>query len=212
MEWFFDNLKLIIFVIVIVVYAIKAMRGQSEAGGDESQPTRRTMPGEQDAAEAERTRQIQEEIRRRILARQRGEDTAAEPPPMIFEEEPPPVYAPPPIPQAAPATPVPAPDAYATDQEVEQAARTASILETQRALEEQLTQMRRVRDAAMAGVPKLAPSSSAAAGAGRHASALRRTLREDLAGRGALRRAVVLREVLGEPVALRTGPAGMTRR
>jgi len=211
MEWLLDNLKLVIFVIVIAAYAFKAMRGQSEAGGDDAQPTRRSLPGEQDAAEAERTRQIQEEIRRRILARQRGEDTSAEPPPLVFEEEPQPKYTPPPIPQVA--TPVPAegPDAYATDHEVEQAARTASILETQRALEEQLTQMRRVRDAAMAGVPKLAPSS-VAAGAGRHVSALRRTLREDLAGRGALRRAVVLREVLGEPVALRTGPAGMTRR
>jgi type IV secretory pathway VirB10-like protein len=203
MEWILDNLKLVIFVIVIVVYALKAMRGQSEAGGGDAQPTRRTMPGEEDAAEAERTRQIQEEIRRRILARQRGEEPQAAPPPLVMEESQP---VPPPIPvQPVPATRVEMENPYEQQEQAAQAARAAAVLEQQRALEEQLRQVRLAREAAMAGVPRIAPVSTPA-GSTRRGASVRRALRDDLAGRGSLRRAIVLREVLGEPVGLRTGP------
>ena len=216
MEWILEHLKLVIFVIVIVVYALKAMREKAAGEGTETpgQPSRRTMPGEEDAAEAERTRQIQEEIRRRILARQRGEEPASTPPPLVVVEQAPPSL-PPPLPR--PQIPVEFEedpyDAHEREAAAQQAAREASVLEAQRALEEQLRAVRQAREAALAGVPRLAPISATAGGASsRPASLARRALREDLTGRGSLRRAIVLREVLGEPVALRTAPAGMTRR
>lgn len=218
MEWLFDNLKLVIFVIVIVVYAFKAMRNKAEGEGtgDQGRPTRRTLDGEEDAAEADRTRQIQEEIRRRILARQRGEDPAGggapQPPVIVVESAPPPL----PVPTRPPPVPVEAPDPYAAEEhrsaQTQEAAHETAVLDAQRALEEQLRQVRLMREQAMAGVPRLAPAVAAATTSSRRAGSVRRALREDLAGRGALRRAIVLREVLGEPVAMRTGPAGMTRR
>lgn len=211
MEWIADHFQLVVFLVIIIAYALKAMRARSESDqGGEDQPTRRTLPGEQDAAEAERTRQIQEEIRRRILARQRGESLPPPPAPEVMEEAPPPIPPPIPTPQVLRE---PEYDPYAQEA-AERAARAeheAAMLEAQRAMEEQLRQVRHAREMALAGVPRL-PASSVSKVSTRRASALQRSIRDDLAGRGSLRRAIILREILGEPVALRSGPAGMTRR
>ena len=166
MEWFLDNLRIIIFAAIIIVYVLKAVRGRSEAA-NENDPATRPSPGSgEDVEEAERTRQIQEEIRRRILARQRGEDPSGMPPPVIVEErEPVEVdtpeggwgrHGPPPVPVPA-AQPEPAAvPAYVIRDD-------AAILEAQRALEEQFRLVRRVREAASGGIPAL-PSSNAAFG------------------------------------------------
>lgn len=212
MEWLLDNLKLIVFVVIILIYAMKAMKAKSEAeGGDSGQPTRRTMPGEQDAAEAERTRQIQEEIRRRILARQRGE-TVAPPPQETTQPEPEPeqVEGPQTLRPVVVAERAREEDPYAREA-AERAAREASLLETQRAFEEQLRQIRAAREAATAAVPRLSVAVAPMASS-RRASAVRGSWRAELAGRESLRRAVVLREILGDPVGLRRGPAGSTHR
>jgi hypothetical protein len=201
MEWVFDNLKLVIFAIVIVVYAIKAMRGKADASGTHP-TTSHTPEAGGDPAEAERTRQIQEEIRRRILARQRGEEPST-PPPLVVVREAPPVHAPrkdewtdePETPASPP--PLPA-TAYAQPSEA------TAVLEQQRALEEKLRLVRLTRDAARAGIPALA-QPNARFGSTDRATAAQRALRHDLAHPTSLRRAILLREVLGEPVGLRSG-------
>lgn len=206
MDWLLANLKLVIFLAVIVIYAIKAVRSKAEsASGERPETMRRTMPGEHDAEEAERTRQIQEEIRRRILARQRGE--VAAPLPEAYEEAPPaPPPLPPPVPENRPVVAVDDPYARAA---AEVSAREASILESQRAFEEQLRQIKLAREMASAGVPRLAPSRPEAEYRRGPGTGLR--LRDDLKGRASLRRAILLREVLGEPIALRRGPGGVAR-
>ncbi len=210
MEWILDNLKLVVFVVIILIYAIKAMKAKSAEDGDGAAPTRRAMPGEHDAAEAERTRQIQEEIRRRILARQRGE-TAAPPPPEVFESEPEQVEGPQTLrPVIVAERAGVEEDAYAREDQ-ERAAREAGMLETQRTFEEQLRQLRAVRELATAAIPKMGAARTFP-GPERRSAALPGSWRAELAGRGSLRRAIILREILGEPVGMRRGAAGTTHR
>lgn len=211
MDWFFDNLKLFVFIAIIVIYVIKAMRARSEGEGGPpgAEPSsRRVLDGEEDPQEVERTRQIQEEIRRRILARQRGESPTPAPVPVdSMEEAVPPPPIPPPIP--VPSRMEPVEDPYAREHtEVER--QQAQVLEAQRMLDEQLRQVRLAREMATAAVPSLALPTGPAPS--RRTASVQRGWRAELAGRSALRRAIVLREVLGEPVALRRGPAGMTHR
>lgn len=214
MDWILANLKLVIIAIVLVVYALKSMRAKGEVQDDPAESSRRTLPGEQDEAEAQRTREIQEEIRRRILARQRGESMPAPAPvpePEVIREEPMPmpVPLPPPVPTAQRMEPME--DPYAAEAAA-RAAQQAAMLEAQRAMEEQLRQARRIREMAAAGVPSIASGQLGGGSSERRSTVVRRGLRADLAGRASLRRAIVLREILGEPVALRRGPAGSSQR
>ena len=210
MDWIFDNLKLLVFIAIIVIYVMKAVRAKSETEGDPNGPqpsSRRTLEGEEDPEEAERTRQIQEEIRRRILARQRGEP-ATPMPTEVMEEPPQPPPIPPPIPAPSPRV-EPKDDPYA-HADPEREMHEARMLEAQRAMDEQLRQVRLAREMATVAVPSLALPTSPAPS--RTTSAAQRGWRAELSGRHALRRAIILREVLGEPVGLRRGPAGMTQR
>lgn len=202
MDWILENLKVVVFVIIIVVYVLKAMRDRG-AGEDADPGTRGDSSSGSDPAETERTRQIQEEIRRRILARQRGEAPQAAPPPVVvmtpneIEEEMPEGgwgRQGPPLP---PPLPVPVTSYQARDD--------AAILEAQRALEEQFQLVRKARELARAGIPSL-PDPNARFGSIARATAGQRSLRSDLAHPTSLRRAILLREVLGEPVGLRSGP------
>ncbi|BET65554.1 hypothetical protein ASA1KI_04720 [Opitutales bacterium ASA1] len=199
MEWILDNLQLVIAAIIIVGYILRGLkRGNPEEEAVEQDES--TAPHEQADAD-ERTRRIQEEIRRRILERQRGPAEGAPPPLILFEPEPEeappvrPVYstpAPPPIPRME-----------------EQESAMAAVLERQRSLDDQLRAIRAARAAAreqsafaLPGTRSRDPIKDGAIG----------SLRESLTGPAAMRRAIVLREVLGEPVGLRQGSNEWPRR
>ena len=79
MDWILANFKLFVALVVFAIWIAKSIGGAKKRAGQESAPPPTSAA---DPAEAERTRQIQEEIRRRILARQRGEAVGPTPPPV----------------------------------------------------------------------------------------------------------------------------------
>jgi hypothetical protein len=221
MEWIFDHLQL---VIAIVVVAAWMLRGAARRASGHAEPEHHEI-GPDDPEEVERTRRIQEEIRRRILARQQG----VEPPPIVSRQ-------PPPLPdlaenaevekpewgvedsEPAPANPPHAKaDAFPTEfpsPAATQTAAMAALLEQQRLLAEQFEQVRAMKLAGSTAVPPLPDHGgmgSAGANAADHRS-LRRALRADLAGPPGLRRAVLLREILGEPPGMQRGRLTLPRR
>ncbi|MGH8021234.1 MAG: hypothetical protein ACREIA_23735 [Opitutaceae bacterium] len=194
MDWILEHLQFVIAAIIIVGYVLRGMR---KAQGEEPPGTDPARQPGADPDEAERTRRIQEEIRRRILERRRGGAPAEPPPVIVFErEEQRPVYreerrAPPPIPSRMEPDPA-----------------MMAVLEKQRAIEEQLRNIRATKRAS-AGRPARHPVSATASfidpGAGLE-------LRRDLSGAHALRKAILLKEILGEPVGLRPGMPDLPRR
>lgn len=151
-----------------------------------------------DPEQAERVRRIQEEIRRKIAER-RGESV------------PPPLSTPPPLVVVAerevvfretvqqPATPPPLrPDAFAHDD--------SAALERQRKLNEEMERLdRQRRETRRLAETTFATQrqTAAAAAVAPSAYAGAPTLASELRNPRALRRAIILREVLGPPVALR---------
>src|SRR5690606_29747151 len=69
MDWLFDNLGKIITALITIVYVLGSLRGSAKEEEAE----------EQDPEAQARARRIQEEIRRKILERQRGSAPQAEP-------------------------------------------------------------------------------------------------------------------------------------
>jgi len=141
---------------------------------------------------AERTRRIREEIQRKIEQRARGQSAPvmrsepAIPPPLIARDV------------VVPRQPEPPPSrAMAAHLEAQ---RTAEILEQQAALTEQL----RLADEMKAAMQRRTQFQTEIAGKEEAAKdAVRSALGDDLRDPAALRRAFILREVLGPPVALR---------
>lgn len=196
MQWVFEHIQIIIAVAAAIAYALN--RGKGEA---EEQPL---PPGE--AEDAERARQIREEIRRKIAERREGgapapvperTQSAGEAPPLLRRSEVPPIdtFGGPRTSaqtEQRPATPPPVP---ATSPHA-----MTAVLERQNQLAEQMRQLERNREmqkrraAEVAAAAEPAPAAAFAAGG---------PLVRDLRGAKNLRRAMVLREVLGAPVALR---------
>lgn len=207
MDWIFDHFQLVVGIIIVVGYLFRGVLGARVAGGEEREDPRGTTTADTD--EAERTRQIQEEIRRRILARQRGEtpspadtvrlDPVSRPRPVARS-----VVTPPPIRQTVRAVVDPLSDAA-----------SQAILDRQRHLEEQMKALRRSHEAGSEGA-RQAPSRSWAQKSERKRSATSATmfgeLKADLYLKGPLRRAFLLREILGQPLGLETGPLNLPRR
>ncbi len=223
-DWLFENLGL---VIVLAITAFSFLRGMFRAGkANESEaPPRSRMRDEEDPEAAERTRRIQEQIRRKIAERQGrtvpmevqeerevevAERRRGELPPLL-----PPTRVPPVDPFGGSMRKIlrkieeAAEQRRETMQEDVESMESAS-LRRQRELEEQLRAVeaqrvearRRAQEVAAreigAGAQKNVWASPSAgvgvAGAG---------VREELRDPRALRRAFVLREVLGPPVGLR---------
>jgi hypothetical protein len=188
MDWALHHLQLIIAIAGSVAWWLN-QRKQAQAASEE--PRRETTFDDPELAE--RTRRIREEIKRKIEERAgryakeqptlpRGEPAA--PPPVVRE-----VILRPPEP--------PALSRAATARMESQ--RTAEILEQQAVFTEQL----RLADELKAAVTRRTQFETKVSGAAEAAAVARGALSDDLRNPEALRRAFILREVLGPPVALR---------
>lgn len=206
MDWIFDNFQVVVALVVVVFWILRSI-----AGGDKSDETPAPGPGRsaKDPADAERTRQIQEEIRRRILARQQGQTTTAPPTVPVpaaevaqeraetyHEEDEPEEFL-----EEGPRAPMPTAAARRMSDEAQ-----AILLEQQRQLAEQLHALRAARAAGSRGasLPSIGLPGAAAAMAA-HQRSCRRELLRDLRGPASLRRAILLKEILGAPLALQRG-------
>lgn len=203
LEWILERLGVIIFVVIFLSQIVRGVlrarkaKQEHEAGYDETE-------------EGRRVQEIRERIRRQ--AAERGRQAKTEPPPLEQETGEPPV--------ARPETtqlpeifggplgkmledlqkrvqPQPEPPVYAEVRNTAEVTRQERLAEELRVLEEQRAMVQ--RRAAQIAAEKAAEARS---GAGVQAAARDRTL-GDLRDPEALRRAFVLREVLGPPVALR---------
>ncbi len=194
-HWILDNLEKLVPIVIALLYFL----GSSKAKKAEQQ--RKEASPEADA----RARRIQEEIRRKILERQQhGKPVARrEPPPNVSE----PVFEMPlhPVePKSArevadseryPSSETIAPEPIFIEEK--------DPYEEQRTqIEEQLQKARELREQVDSGVEKRKTVSAGGRG-GMEIGTLSFDLRSDLKSVGSIRRAIVLKEVLGKPIALR---------
>jgi hypothetical protein len=191
MNWALNHLQLIIAIAGAVAWWLNQRRLANKGG--EEPPTEATFD---DPGLAERTRRIRDEIQRKIEQRARG---YANEQPTLPRDEP---VAPPPIPVrrevvAPPAAPPPLSRGAAARLETR---RTAEILEQQVAMAEQLRLVTEMKAAAL----RRTQFESQLSSSGEAAAVARSALTEDLRNPDALRRAFIMREILGPPVALRS--------
>lgn len=211
MDWVLEHLQVLFLIAVAVVAILQKLKTPGSTGAG------RAPPG-MDPEQAERTRRIQEEIRRRIMER-RGLTPAAAPEPELAEEEPAPFpEAPPMIEEVRPIVVPPPPDLP----EEELVAAEEPMSESSRQ-EQVLRQFRELQAAHAAGRDSVSTEQNsdssrqeqvvlqfrelqAAQAAGRVSAPVRRSVNLqslDLRNPASLRRAVVLREILGPPVGMR---------
>jgi type IV secretory pathway VirB10-like protein len=205
MKWLLDNLWIVIAIAAVIGKLLQAMRGKDTGTNDMPAPPKEFEF--EDPELAERTRRIREEIRRKIEERRGQHTLPAEPLPertMLAPAERPPEATPPPVVVELPEIirevfqrqPVPEPPPMKAGFSVA----AAEEAERQAALAEQLRE---------AGEMKAAAERRAAFEAGIadqetvRLQQLRGVVLDDLRNPAALRRAFILREVLGPPVALR---------
>lgn len=190
MDWVFDHIQVLIAAAGVVAYWLNQRR-QAQTG-EEAPPKETTF---EDPQLAERTRKIREEIQRKIEQRARGyaneqptrprSAQPAEPPPVIVRE--------------VVARPQPAMLRRAASHQ--EAQRMAEILEQQASLAEQLRQAQEMKAAAARRAEFETQISSNKEEIA--AAVTRGALGDDIRNPAALRRAFILREILGPPVALR---------
>ncbi len=194
MRWLIENPQILFIIGGAIAYWLnerrKAKEGREMAEEAEREPDADEM--------AERTRRIQEEIRRKIEERQ---GRLATPPPLVRVETVRETAVPPPLAPAPRPVVIAAETAPGAD-EIE------SVLEQQRRYAEQLDRLAAAERASQAATPGAVPLTMAAYEASAQARAAVPTIirgESVLAGlrdRDALRRAIVLREILGAPKAL----------
>lgn len=186
MDWLFDNLGKLAPVVIFIIYMISSLK---KKGGEEEEAF--------DPEAAERARRIQEEIRRKILERQRAGSPATGRPPVerpVYREEPEVVYrAPEPVRREAPVRSVEPTPWVDLDSD--------SSSDRYDELQKQLAAAEKLRDSTMS---KAAAFGSRVPVLGsRPQSDLQRSLRAGLASPDSLKTSVLLMEVLGKPVGLR---------
>lgn len=207
MEWISEHLLQIIVALAAAIAAYLNNRKKEKSGepadfdGDGIPDNRpgQFEPAQMDMEEADRTRRIQEEIRRKIAER-RGEVVPplvaprpiAQPIPEVIQRRFETAEVPPPLPRKQPSA-------------AAQAARDEEILERQRALEEQMRLLEARKAEARRQATEAAASTSAAV-AYRTAAVTKASgpeLLADLRSPGGARRAWILREVLSTPLGLK---------
>ncbi len=207
LDWVLEKLPVLIFVVVFIAQVARGFM-RTKQGQTDAEPQAR--PNELE--EHRRTQEVQEEIRRRIAERRSGRaappSPASEPaPPVVTEPDP---TAIPPLPEPLRrmleqlekrAEPVPPPPLAEQPQMVAQ--RNAE-LERQERLAAEMKSLEEARAAAARRAAQLAAAKAdEARSQGALLTASRTRLDDDLRNPESLRRAFVLREVLGTPVGLR---------
>ena len=188
MDWILKHFQLV----VILGSAIAWWLNQRRQADQEVPPAKDATFEDPDLAA--RTRRIREEIQRKIEQRARG---YVQPPPAAVRPESP---APPAIPVARSPAPVaePPPLSRAAASHLE-AQHTAEILEQQATLATRLQQAQEMKAAALL---RLQYENQISSG-DQAATVARGALADDLRSPDALRRAFILREIIGRPLALR---------
>lgn len=213
-DWLLERIGLVIFVLLFVVQIV---RGLFRARRDQPPPAQ-AKPDELE--EQRRMSEVQSEIRRR-KAERRGELAPAEPPPFVRGEA-----APLPLPRRTETTQMPEPfggPLRRVLEEIEREVRPRPVspppllpplqpaierrnaeLARQEQLAEQMRVLEESRMLAKRRATQLAATNFAESQSeGGQRSVVRGKLLDDLRDPASLRRAFVLREVLGPPVALR---------
>jgi hypothetical protein len=207
MDWVLNH----IFVLFIIAGAVASMVQKAKKAGAQQRPTPSQSPGALDPGAAERTRRVQEEIRRKIAERA-GRLPAG----------------PPPLPQSQAVGTSSAPPSRNIFQELarqmaeakrnaemQQRAQAAAAAQAQTRVEDErksreLAEARSLAEAQRT-LPRqqqtVATSVAYSGGTGQKTTAVsaRDRLLANLREPDSLRRAWVLREILGEPVGLREG-------
>ncbi|MFI5335323.1 MAG: hypothetical protein ACHQ5A_00960 [Opitutales bacterium] len=192
MKWVLEHLQVVIVIAASVAYWLNHRKHAGLDAGeadDEAGTAHRPAP-QNDVQDQERARRIREEIRRKIAERSgsapvRRTEPAMEPPPVTWNE---------------PAAPRRDWRTEAEEKIRREEEQTAAVLARQNELREQIESLERANPEEPAQVPV---SVRPVAGAPQAASKLPGGVRQDLRDRAAIRRAIVLREVLGPPVGLR---------
>lgn len=203
MNWIFEHMQLVVLVGGAIAYWLNQRRKAKEEAeamreleAQQGRPAEMQMQVDDDA---ERVRRIQEEIRRKILERAGGAVPKPQPPPIPeqrYQEEM--MSRPTPAQTRAPAKA----DAYAQAAVEEQTASfDQGILERQQQLSAQLRELDEKRRHTLGKAEAFAEKTAAAMASSD--TAAHGSLLADLRNPTSVRRAIVLREVLGPPVALR---------
>lgn len=192
MDWVFDNIPLLLFIAAGIAQMLLKKKAPEDA--PEAPPAEASF---EDPQLAERTRKIREDIQRKIEDRRRA-DSRPQPAPAPQAEaspEQPPEWIRelPPVVQEVFQTPRQTAAHHAELQ------RQAELLERQATLAEQLRQAQAMKAAVQKRTTFETAISEKDGAKGRSQRALIGELRDP----AALRRAFVLREVLGPPIALR---------
>lgn len=188
LQWLIDNPWAAVVIITVLGQLWKAATKQ-KGGADEAPPQAEESTFD-DPELAERTRKIREEIQRKIAERAKGYPTEQPRPPQAGPE------APPPIIREVVVTPAPILNSGSR----QEAQRNAEILEEQAALAEKLRELAHRKAAAQKRTEFEAATADQSAA---KRTRTRDAVLDDLCAPEALRRAFILREVLGPPVALR---------
>jgi len=199
MRWLFENPQLLIVLAGAIAYWLNERRKAKETKQEMEAELKREPTSDE---MAERTRRIQEEIRRKIEERQ---GRTSQPTPSD-EESGKTVAVSSPAPAVPPPLPEPRPVAVSIE-EATGAAEVERVMEQQRRYAEQLDQLAAVEREARArssvpAAPVLAVYSTTAATLAAKPVHRGGVVLSGLHDRDALRRAIVLREVLGAPKAL----------
>ena len=192
MDWVLQHLQLIIGAAGAVAWWLNQRR-QAHEGKDVKSPTARPL---EDPELIERTRRIREEIQRKIEQRLGSYPQIPKPVARVDPAAPPPI-----IREVARCQPEPPPLAVTKAAAARlDAQKTAEILEQQLALSEQL---RRATELKVAALRRLQFENQVSSG-DQAADIARDALAEDLRNPDAVRRAFILREIIGPPVAIRS--------
>lgn len=206
MNWVLEHLQILIGAAAAIAYLLNRGRGSAE---EKQQPSSRTSHDGSDE-QAERTRRVQEEIRRKIAER-RGQVAGSSEHPSRRELSPP-VMPPPKLP---PIDPFGGPMRRVVRKIEEAAARLeervedpeaiarAAEIARQAKLAERLRELEQARVAEERRAAKILLATKAREVVTRRSTSLAEDLRNRLRHPDEFRRAVILREVLGPPLALR---------
>lgn len=215
MNWFFDHLPTFVIVFMILSFVRTVVKAAKRAQEQEQRKAATAVPRGGDPDAEERTRRLQAEIRRKIAERTCATPTLSRAQPAMRPAET--------VPPLARRTPELDPFGGPMDRmmrRIEEMAREAqpapepppvveapamaAVLQRQQQLADQMRALEDARQKEVRRAASIATATAAAAttSAGTR-SAARCELLADLRGAKNLRRAVVLREVLGAPVALR---------